>query len=205
MSVKEEWKEVHFDNCKYKIEVSSLGHVRKTSEFGQISILTGTITSGFRYVSICGRPYAVHKMVAEAFVPNPEHYYKVVHKNGDKSDCRAENLVWAKHFIRKECNLAEAYRNKVFCLETDQVFGSLKTAAYTTGIPQDVISWSIANNTKVFGLSFIWVEPNSDIVKTHNATYISFDRICEFAKNSSSIKDLKHVAKECVSYDNKQE
>ena len=191
MFMKEEWKEVHFDNTKFKIEVSSLGHVRKTSESGQISILKGTTTSGFKYVSISGKPYAVHKMVAEAFVPNPEHYYKVVHKNGDKSDCSAENLAWAKHFIRKECDLAVANRNKVFCTEIDQLFGSLKTAAYITGLSQDLISWSIANQTKICGLTFSWVEPDSEIAKSHNATYISFDRLCEFAKNSSSIEELQ--------------
>lgn len=40
--------------------------------------------------------YMKHRLVAELFVPNPkpEVYNRVHAKNGDKTDCRAENLYW---------------------------------------------------------------------------------------------------------------
>jgi hypothetical protein len=48
----------------------------------------------------------IHRIVAEAFIPNPLKLPEVNHINGDKSDNRACNLEWV---TRRE-NIAHAYK-----------------------------------------------------------------------------------------------
>ena len=80
-----------------KYEASSDGNIRRVGANKYLS--SWDDTHGYRQINICvnGKPkkIKVHKLVAMAFIPNPENKKQVNHKNGNKSDNRVGNLEWA--------------------------------------------------------------------------------------------------------------
>jgi hypothetical protein len=49
---------------------------------------------GYYQVDLLSKTNLVHRIVAEAFVPNPDNKPQVNHKDGDKSNNAASNLEW---------------------------------------------------------------------------------------------------------------
>ena len=50
---------------------------------------------GYRRVRLQGRTFKVHRLVAEAFVPNPYNLPYVLHKDGDRDNNHYTNLEWS--------------------------------------------------------------------------------------------------------------
>ena len=50
---------------------------------------------GYRRVRLQGRTFKVHRVVAEAFVPNPYGLPYVLHKDGDRENNHYGNLEWS--------------------------------------------------------------------------------------------------------------
>jgi len=50
---------------------------------------------GYRRVRLQGKTYKIHRLVAEAFVPNPAGLPNVLHIDGDRSNNHYTNLEWS--------------------------------------------------------------------------------------------------------------
>ena len=50
---------------------------------------------GYYTVTLAGTKYSIHRLVALAFIPNPENKKIVHHKDGNKTNNYWRNLAWA--------------------------------------------------------------------------------------------------------------
>lgn len=85
-----------------RYQVSAQGEVRSRA-WGDWRVLHPTLTTaGYPTVYLrtkegTGRTHYVHRLVACAYLPNPEGKRTVNHKNGNRADNNASNLEWATH------------------------------------------------------------------------------------------------------------
>lgn len=106
--MEEIWKPV--EGFGGRVEVSNLGRVRNVELshiYSQHSSGTKYLRVGIRYEGRPKRMFLVHRLVAQAFIPNLEGKNTVNHKDGDcKNNC-VDNFEW---MTQKENN-AHAYEN----------------------------------------------------------------------------------------------
>lgn len=74
-------------------DVGGLIRNRKTKELKSTYIQT----KGYPMVSLDGKSYLIHRLVAEAFIPNPENKPCVDHIDGNKLNADASNLRWVTY------------------------------------------------------------------------------------------------------------
>ena len=141
----EEW--LNISGYEEVYQVSNLGRIRSFKS-GKWQTLKNRLTPrGYYLVTLYKDGKAtnkwVHRLVAQAFIPNPDNLPQVNHKDEDKLNNAASNLEWcdskyninygegAKIRIKK---IKSKLSKPVHCIDTDETYESAIEAERQTGI-----------------------------------------------------------------------
>lgn len=102
------------------------------------------------------KKYRIHRLVAEAYIPNPDNKPYVNHLNECKSDNYVSNLEWAtaKENINYGTGIERGSKRqwtKIRCVETGDIYPSQKAASRDTGICVQSIHFCIHGKQKTAG------------------------------------------------------
>ena len=158
------WKEWPRDP---RIKVSNKGNVVSYKRGARYPLKVRHNNWGYQTVGTGGSSYPVHRLVADTWIDNPNHYKEVNHINGDKNDNRTENLEWTTHSE----NMRHAFRSglkkpsgglnatPIRIPETGETFESIRECARRTGCDRANISRCLAGKQSTHrGYHFEYVE-----------------------------------------------
>lgn len=143
------WKII--PECDSFYEVSNFGRIRsyKNSNHGKrsIPIVIHGLKGLYKTVPINGKTRYIHRLVAEAFIPNPNNLPVVNHINGNKYDNNVENLEWVTYSDNTQHALEAGLLGKckkVICVETGDTYISITDFGKKHGMKQPMASRIIA-------------------------------------------------------------
>lgn len=166
----ENWKDVKGYEGLYQVSdqgrIKSLDRIVSNHQGSGIrkgKTMSFTICKGYYRVIFTREARHLHRfvqrVVAEAFIPNPENKKEVNHKNGIKTDNRVENLEWCtpsenvkhayKSGLKKALKGADNYRSrKVVDTVSGKIFDTATDAAKAFGIRQQTLSRQLRGDRK---------------------------------------------------------
>jgi hypothetical protein len=194
----EVWKDVVGYEGLYRI--SNQGTVCRLYKNGKVNFMTPRILNGYWRVKLCNcntqKEYFLHRLIAQAFIPNPDNKPEINHINGIKTDNRIENLEWVTRsenaihatktgllkYSEYRYNRARDVNSKpVMCIETGKIYASYTEAGEDIKTDAAHIGECISGKRSTAG-GYHWKLVS--IIDAYNSTRKALDLAKERLKNT---------------------
>ena len=103
-----------------------------------------------------GKLFYVHRLIALAYIPNPNNYPQVNHIDEHKDHNWADNLEWCSVSYNLHYSGIGRKRVPIRCIETGTVYDSIYLAAKETGAAQPNLSTHIKWGTPKTVVGYHW-------------------------------------------------
>ncbi|CAG8483088.1 13038_t:CDS:1 [Acaulospora colombiana] len=141
--------------------ISNIGRIKnRNGRISEGSILKGNgyIRANININGLSTKPY-IHRLVAEAFISNPENKPYINHKNGYRDDNRADNLEWVtpkenaerKVFPNRGRGRSRKIVQKTLNGNVVQIWDSITLAGYALNISRNHISACCSRKRNITG------------------------------------------------------
>lgn len=112
---------------------------------------------GYLYVILCvnnvRKKYLIHRLVAMAYISNPDLLPTVNHKDEDKTNNSINNLEW----MSRRDNVIYSQGKRVLCIENNIIYNSITDVAILLNVSIQAVSQAIKNNGSCRGLHFKYI------------------------------------------------
>lgn len=155
------WKDIKGYEGLY--QVSNLGRIKSFSKRKELirKPTKNKKRNGYLEISLFKnnkeKRFKVHRLVAEAFIPNPENKEEVNHIDGNKSNNNKNNLEWVTDKENKEHAWKNGLMNsnhkkvKIICNETKEEFESVVECSIKMDIDRRSIFRQLKGERKTAG------------------------------------------------------
>lgn len=145
------WKDVKDYEGLY--QVSNKGQIKRTKHtrsngrgyytVNERILSTHLNNKGYKIITLCKnnkvKTHILHRLIAEAFIPNPDNLPQINHKDENKTNNDIKNLEWCTHkynnnYGTKNNRTALKRGKPVICEETGVIYTSLHDAERKTGV-----------------------------------------------------------------------